>query len=62
MKPANPYPPYLQASNIGKATIGVQKEIRGIMASHPQNTIPKAEQNACSLDTLLDDGTSEACQ
>jgi hypothetical protein len=61
MKPANPYPPYLQASNIGKATIGVQKESRGTMATHSKQYI-EAEQNACSLDAMLDDGTSEACQ
>ena len=61
MKPANPYPPYLQASYIGKATIGVQKEIRSTMAI-PSKQYIEAEQNACSLDTMLDDGTSEACQ
>ena len=61
MKPANHYPPYLQASNIGKATIAVQKESRGTMAT-PSKQYIEAEQNACSLDAMLDDGTSEACQ
>ena len=61
MQPANPYPPNLQASNIGKATIGVQKEIRSTMAI-PSKQYIEAEQNACSLDAMLDDGTSEACQ
>ena len=57
MKPANPYPPYLQASNIGKATIGVQKESRGTMAIASKQYI-EAEQNACSLDAMLEDRKS----
>lgn len=61
MKPANHYPPYLQASNIGKATIGVQKESRGTMAI-PSKQYIEAEQNACSLDAMLDNGTCEAWQ
>jgi ribonucleoside-diphosphate reductase alpha chain len=64
MKPANHYPPYLQASNIGKATVGVQKETRGSMAT--TTTAPKqyteAEQNAFSLDTMLNGGTCDTCQ
>ena len=61
MKPANHYPPYLQASNIEKATVSEQKEIRSTMAI-PSKQYIEAEQNACSLDAMLDDGTSEACQ
>jgi ribonucleoside-diphosphate reductase alpha chain len=60
MKPANHYPPYLQASNIGKATDSVQKEIRSIMAPPKQYT--EAEQNAFSLDTMLNGGTCDTCQ
>jgi ribonucleoside-diphosphate reductase alpha chain len=64
MKPANPYPPYLQASNIGKATVGVQKEMRGTMGA--TTTAPKqyteAEKNACSLEAMLNGGTCEARQ
>ena len=61
MQPANPYPPNLQASNIEKATVSEQKEIRSTMAI-PSKQYIEAEQNACSLDTMLDNGTSEACQ
>jgi ribonucleoside-diphosphate reductase alpha chain len=61
MKPANPYPPYLQASNIGKATDSVQKEIRSIMATPPKQ-YTEAEQNAFSLDTMLNGGTCDTCQ
>jgi ribonucleoside-diphosphate reductase alpha chain len=64
MKPANPYPPNLQASNIEKATVGVRKEIRDTMGT--TTTAPKqyteAEKNACSLDAMLNGGTCEACQ
>ena len=64
MKPANHYPPYLQASNIGKATVGAQKEIRGTMGA--TTTAPKqyieAEKNACCLNAMLNVGTCEACQ
>jgi ribonucleoside-diphosphate reductase alpha chain len=64
MKPANPYPPNLQASNIGKATVGVRKETHGTMGA--TTTAPKqyteAEKNACSLDAMLNGGTCEACQ
>ena len=61
MKPANPYPPYLQASNIGKATIGEQKEIRGSMATTTKQ-YTGAEQNACSLDDMWKGDTCEACE
>jgi ribonucleoside-diphosphate reductase alpha chain len=61
MKPANHYPPYLQASNIGKATVGVQKETRGSMATTTKQ-YTEAEKNACSLDAMLNGGTCEACQ
>jgi hypothetical protein len=61
MKPANSYPPTLQASNIGKATVSVQKEICGTMATPPKQYI-EAEQNASSSDAMLNCGTCEACQ
>jgi ribonucleoside-diphosphate reductase alpha chain len=54
----------LQASNIEKATVGVQKEIRGTMGA--STTAPKqyteAEQNAFSLDAMLNGGTCDTCQ
>jgi ribonucleoside-diphosphate reductase alpha chain len=61
MKPANSYPPYLQASNIGKATVGVRKETHGTKAT-TLNEYTEAEQNACSLNAMLNGGTCEACQ
>ena len=64
MNPTKPFPPTLQASNIEKATVGVQKEIRGTTGA--TTTAPKqyteAEKNACSLDAMLNGGTCKACQ
>jgi len=52
----------MQASNIEKTTTTVAKEIRGTMAGEPKRTYTEAEKNACSLDTMLNGGTCEACQ
>jgi hypothetical protein len=61
MKPANHYPHYLQASNIEKSTVSMQKEICGTMATPPKQYI-EAEQNASSSDAMLKCGTCEVCQ
>jgi ribonucleoside-diphosphate reductase alpha chain len=54
------------ASNIGKASIEVKKEQRGVMATAATatgaNTFTAEEKNACSIDAMLNGGTCEACQ
>ena len=61
----------LQASNTEKATIDVKKTQRGHMATQTAATaataaakkeFTQAEQNACSIDAMLNGGECEACQ
>ena len=52
----------LQASNIEKATIDVKKELRGLAAAGVKREFTPEEQNACSLDAMINGGTCEACQ
>ena len=50
-------------SNIEKATIDVKKEQRGVMATaNAAREYSDAEKNACSIDTMMNGGTCEACQ
>ncbi|MBV5343680.1 ribonucleoside-diphosphate reductase subunit alpha, partial [bacterium] len=51
-----------QASNIEKATIDVKKELRGLAAAGVKREFTPEEQNACSLDAMINGGTCEACQ
>jgi hypothetical protein len=50
----------MKASQIEKATVGVQKEIRGTMgATTPApKQYTEAEKNACSLDVMLKAGSA----
>jgi ribonucleoside-diphosphate reductase alpha chain len=50
-----------QASNIEKASIKVNKEVR-IYATETTREYTDAEKQACSLDALLNGGECEACQ
>jgi ribonucleoside-diphosphate reductase alpha chain len=65
----------LQASNIEKSTVAVQKDQRGVMATQTATTAATnlaaatakreftAEQKmACSIDAMLNGGECEACQ
>jgi len=61
----------LQASNVEKSTLNVKKEQRGVMATQTAATaatnaakkeFTAAEQNACSIDAMLNGGECEACQ
>ncbi len=61
----------MQASNAEKSTIDVKKVQRGHMATQTAATAAtaaakkeytQAEQNACSIDAMLDGGECEACQ
>jgi ribonucleoside-diphosphate reductase alpha chain len=61
----------LQASNIEKTTIAMNKDQRGIMATQTAATavtnaakkeFTAAEKNACSIDAMMNGGECEACQ
>jgi ribonucleoside-diphosphate reductase alpha chain len=57
----------LQASNIEKSTISVKKEVRGAAgaagaASEQKKEYTPAEQQACSIDAMINGGECEACQ
>ena len=57
----------LQASNIEKATIDVKKQTRGVISGTDGKTTSKKEytteeQQACSIEAMLNDGECEACQ
>ena len=57
----------LGASNIEKATVAVKKEMRGRVSDNAASTDAKkeytdAEEQACSLDAMLNGGECEACQ
>ncbi len=53
----------LGASNIEKATINVKKEVRGIAGSNAPFTTEETTTNqTCSLETMADGETCEACQ
>ncbi|MBT8038468.1 MAG: hypothetical protein KJO21_13095, partial [Verrucomicrobiae bacterium] len=50
----------LQASNIEKSTIDIKKEVRGVAGGKKEYT--QAEQQACSIDAMINGGECEACQ
>ncbi|MFD2257885.1 ribonucleoside-diphosphate reductase subunit alpha [Luteolibacter algae] len=58
----------LQASNVEKSTVNIQKEQRGVMATQTaaaaatKKEFTEAQKNACSLDAMLNGGECEACQ
>ena len=60
----------LQASNIEKSTISVKKEARGAAGataatgavSEQKKEYTAAEQQACSIDAMINGGECEACQ
>ena len=57
----------LQASNIEKSTISVKKEVRGaagaaVAVSKQKKEYTPAEQQACSIDAMINGGECEACQ
>jgi ribonucleoside-diphosphate reductase alpha chain len=62
----------LQASNVEKSTLNVQKEQRGHMATTTAATAAtaaatkleytEAQKNACSIDAMMNGGECEACQ
>ena len=61
----------LQASNVEKSTLNVQKEQRGHMATQTAATAAtaatkkeytEAQKNACSIDAMMNGGECEACQ
>lgn len=49
------------ASNIEKATVGVKKEMRGIVAGE-KKTYTEAEKRACSIEAMRNGEECEACQ
>ena len=51
----------LQASNIEKSTIDVKKEVRGF-AGNAKREFSAEEQQACSIDAMINGGECEACQ
>jgi ribonucleoside-diphosphate reductase alpha chain len=56
-------PGTFSASNIGKTTIDVKKEQRGVMATATAaREYSDAEKNDCSIDAMMNGGTCEACQ
>jgi ribonucleoside-diphosphate reductase alpha chain len=57
----------LGASNIEKATLNIKKETRGVIGQSSQQLNEKriysvAEQQACSIESMMNGGTCEACQ
>jgi ribonucleoside-diphosphate reductase alpha chain len=65
----------LQASNIEKSTVAVQKDQRGVMATQTATTaatnlaaatakreFTAEEKRVCSIDAMLNGGECEACQ
>ncbi|NNM30202.1 MAG: ribonucleoside-diphosphate reductase subunit alpha, partial [Akkermansiaceae bacterium] len=53
----------MQASNIEKATVKSRKREEGPQNGNPpNNTYTEAEQNACSIDAMMNGGECEACQ